>query len=149
MAVVLSGPARTFLDRHRIGRLATADAAGVPHVVPFCFAVLDDALYFVVDAKPKRARGLALKRMRNIAANPAVAVVVDDYDDDWTRLAYLLVRGRAAVVSDNHERARVLAALGAKYVQYRTMDLAGPDHPVVRITPEHAHFWRAADTPER
>lgn len=143
MADVLSDPARTFLARHRIGRLATADAAGAPHVIPFCFALGDQALYFVVDAKPKRKKGLAIKRMRNIAENPAVAVVVDDYDDDWTKLAYLLLRGRAEVVVDEAERTQALDALRTKYPQYRTMALDGPDHPVVRITAECVHFWHA------
>ncbi len=144
MANVLSAPARTFLARHRIGHLATADAAGTPHVIPFCFALVDDTLYFVVDSKPKRQKGLAIKRMRNIAENPAVAVVVDDYDDDWTRLAYVLVRGRATVVGDDAVRSRALDALRDKYPQYRTMALDGPDHPVVAITAEGAHFWRAS-----
>jgi PPOX class probable F420-dependent enzyme len=139
----LDARARAFLARHRVGRLATADRAGAPHVVPFCFALDGDALYFVIDAKPKRAQGTAVKRMRNIAENPAVAVVVDDYDEDWTRLGYLLVRGRAAVVTDAAERARALAALRARYPQYRAMALAGAAHPVVRITPEHAHLWTA------
>jgi len=143
VADVLSAPARTFLARHRIGHLATADAAGAPHVIPFCFALVDDTLYFVVDGKPKRKKGLAIKRMRNIAENPAVAVVVDDYDDDWNRLAYLLLRGRAAIVNDEAVRNRALAALREKYPQYRTMVLDGPDHPVVAITTECVHFWRA------
>ncbi len=145
MAAVLDRRARAFLARHRIARLATADAAGTPHVVPFCYALVGDRLYFVVDAKPKRRTGLGLKRMRNIAANPAVAVVADDYDEDWSALAYLLVRGRAEIVTTAAERRRALAALRARYPQYRTMPLVGVAHPVVRITPTHAHHWRAAD----
>lgn len=133
-----------MLDRHRVARLATADRAGVPHVVPLCFALADEALYFVVDAKPKRRAGTALKRMRNLLENPAVAVVVDEYDEDWSALAYVLLRGRAAVVTDAAEARRALASLRAKYPQYRTMALDGPDHPVVRITPEHVHVWRAS-----
>ena len=133
-----------MLHRHRVARLATADRAGVPHVVPLCFAVTDESLYFVVDAKPKRRAGTALKRMRNLLENPAVALVVDEYDEDWSALAYVLVRGRAAVVTDAAEAHRALASLRAKYPQYRTMALDGPDHPVVRITPEHVHVWRAS-----
>jgi PPOX class probable F420-dependent enzyme len=143
VADVLSTRARSFLERQRVGRLATADRAGVPHVVPFCFAPFGEALYFVIDAKPKRATGTALKRMRNIAENPAVAVVVDEYDEDWSSLAYLLLRGHAAVVSDDAERRRALAALRLRYPQYRTMDLEGPAHPIVRIEIRHAHFWSA------
>lgn len=127
-----------------MARLATADAAGAPHVVPFCYAVVGPHLYFVIDDKPKRRLGRALKRMRNIAENPAVAVLADDYAEDWRRLAFLLVRGRAEVVARDDERRRALTALRRRYPQYRSMPLAGAEHPVVRITPEHAHLWRAA-----
>jgi len=136
--------ARGLLQRHRVAHLATADRAGVPHVVPLCYALDGDTLVFVIDAKPKRQRGTALKRVRNLLENPAVALVVDDYDDDWSTLAYVLVRGRAAIVREAGETTRALAALRAKYPQYRTMTLDGPDHPVIRITPERVHLWRAS-----
>ena len=144
MPPVLDRAARAFLARHRVARLATADANGRPHVVPLCYALAGAALYFVIDAKPKHPGGRALKRMRNIAENRAVAVVVDDYDEDWSRLAYLMVRGDAAIVTGTAERRRALAALRARYPQYRTMALDGPEHPVVRIVPRRAHLWRAA-----
>jgi PPOX class probable F420-dependent enzyme len=140
---VLDPEARAYLDRHRVARLATAGRDGAPHVVPLCYARAGDAIYFVIDAKPKRAAGAALKRMRNIAENPAVALLVDDYDEDWSALGYLLLRGRAAVVTDAAERARALARLRDRYPQYRAMALEGPAHPVVRITPQRAHRWRA------
>ena len=127
-----------------MARLATADRSGAPHVVPLCYAVEGDHLYFVIDAKPKARAGTGLKRMRNLTENPAVALVVDDWDEDWTRLAYLLVRGRAAVVANPGERAQALALLRARYPQYRSMTLEGAAHPVVRITVERAHLWRAA-----
>ncbi|MBI3770529.1 MAG: TIGR03668 family PPOX class F420-dependent oxidoreductase [Deltaproteobacteria bacterium] len=144
MSDAFGADARAFLSRHRVAHLATADPAGVPHVVPLCYALDGETLYFVVDAKPKRRPGLALKRMRNLLANPAVAFVVDDYDEDWSTLAYVLVRGRAAVVTDIAEAGRALASLRAKYPQYRAMTLDGPEHPLVRITPEHVHVWRAS-----
>ena len=143
MADLLSREARAFLLRHRVAHLATADRSGAPHVVPLCFALADDCIYFVVDAKPKRRTGTALKRMRNLAENSAVALVVDEYHEDWSALAYVLVRGRAAVVADDAERAHALDLLRTRYPQYRDMPLDGPEHPVVRITLEHAHFWRA------
>jgi len=147
VAVVLDRAARAFLARHRVARFATADAGGAPHVVPLCYALAGNHVYFVVDAKPKRRGGLALKRMRNIAENSAVALIVDDYAEDWTTLAYLLVRGRAEVVMDGRERRRALRALRARYPQYRSMVLDGPAHPVVRITADHVHSWQAAPTP--
>ncbi|MCC6766424.1 MAG: TIGR03668 family PPOX class F420-dependent oxidoreductase [Deltaproteobacteria bacterium] len=147
MPAGLDRAARAFLARHRVARLATVDAGGVPHVVPFCYAASGANVYFVIDAKPKTRTGRALARMRNIAGNPSVAFVVDDWSEDWSALAFLLVRGSAAVVMEERERARALRALRARYPQYRAMPLAGDDHPVVRIVPTHAHLWRATATP--
>src|SRR5882724_8189110 len=86
-----------FLEDHRVGHLATAGADGDPHVVPVCYALDDAALFFVADEKPKRGPARALRRLRNIRENPRAAVVVDDYDEDWTRLAWVLVRGPARI----------------------------------------------------
>ena len=144
MTEPLGHEARELLARHRVAHLATADRHGMPHVIPLCFALDGDTLYFVVDAKPKRRTGLGLQRMRNLLENSRVALVVDDYDEDWSTLAYVLVRGQAAVVDDAAETDRALASLRAKYPQYRAMALAGPEHPVVRITPERVHVWRAS-----
>jgi PPOX class probable F420-dependent enzyme len=140
---MLSADERTFADRHRVARLATVDAAGAPHVIPICYAVVGECFYFVIDEKPKRTR-TGLKRLRNIAANPHVALVIDDYDEDWTRLAYLLVQGRAAVVDDRDEYATALAALRDRYLPYRSMPLAFDTHPLLRITVGRSHLWRAA-----
>jgi PPOX class probable F420-dependent enzyme len=139
---MLSADERAFAEQHRVARLATADAAGAPHVIPICYALVADCFYFVVDEKPKRSR-LGLKRLRNIAANPQVALVIDVYDDDWTRLAFLLVQGRAARVGDAGEYATVLEALRQRYPQYRSMRLALETHPLIRITPARTHLWRA------
>jgi len=142
----LSDEARAFLDRHRVAHLATADAGGAPHVVPLCYARLADRLYFVADDKPKRGGPRALRRLANIAANPRVALVVDDYDDDWTRLAYLLLHMDAVAVDDDGEYAVGLAALRARYPGYLAMPLARATHPMIRLTPRRWHLWRANDT---
>jgi PPOX class probable F420-dependent enzyme len=139
----LSAAARAFLDAHTVGHLATADAAGAPHVVPLCYARLDDRLYFVADDKPKRRGPRALKRLANIAANPRVALVVDDYDADWTRLAYLLLHLDAAIVANDAEYVAALTALRERYAPYRSMPLARATHPMVRMTPRRWHLWRA------
>ena len=139
----LSAAARAFLDAHAVGHLATADASGAPHVVPLCYARIGDRLYFVADDKPKRRGPRALKRLANIAANPRVALVVDDYDADWTRLAYLLLHLDAAVVDDEAEYTSALDALRARYAQYHSMPLARATHPMVRMTPRRWHLWRA------
>jgi PPOX class probable F420-dependent enzyme len=102
---------------------------------------MGDVIVFVVDEKPKRA-GKTLKRMRNIAENPTVALVVDVYDEDWRRLEYALVHGRAEVVQDLGERHSALDALRERYPQYRSMPLDAPHNQVVRITPARVHHWR-------
>ncbi len=140
--MVLSAAAAAFADAHRVGRLATADADAVPHVIPFCYARDGDRFYFVIDDKPKRGPARALKRLRNIAANPRVAFVVDDYDEDWSRLAYLLVRGTAESVVAPAEYDEALALLRRRYPQYRRMALEPAGHPMVRITSRWFHLWR-------
>jgi PPOX class probable F420-dependent enzyme len=141
--IPLSAEARAFLDAHAVAHLATADAAGAPHVVPLCYARVDERLYFVADDKPKRRGPRALKRLANIAANPRVALVVDDYDADWTRLAYLLLYLEAAIVDDDAEYAAALQALQERYAPYRNMPLARATHPMVRMTPRRWHLWRS------
>src|SRR5258708_15048364 len=89
--VMLSGPERRFLAHQRIARLATADRRAVPHVVPVCFAIAGSSLYVAIDEKPKRGPVTGLKRLRNIAENPTVAVVVDRYEEDWPRLGFRLL----------------------------------------------------------
>jgi PPOX class probable F420-dependent enzyme len=131
-----------FIDRHRVAHLATADPSGAPHVVPVVYARCDDRLYFVIDEKPKRTR-TGLKRLRNIRSNPQVALIIDDYDEIWARLAFLLIHGRGDIVDDPDEFARTLVALRARYPQYQAMPLAFATHPMVRIIPHHCHFWRS------
>lgn len=137
---------RRFAEAHRVARLATSSAAGEPHVVPICYALAGESFYFVVDEKPKATR-MGLKRLRNLEENPRAAVVIDDYDDDWARLAYLLVRGPASLVGDDAEYARVLTLLRARYRQYMAMPLRRETHPMVRIVAERVHFWRMSPVP--
>ena len=132
---------RDFLTFARIGHLATANAAGVPHNVPLCFWFDGARFYFAIDEKPKRGRALALRRMRNIAANPNVALVVDHYEEHWSNLAYVLVHGHATVVDDREEYVLALRSLRDKYPQYRAMALSIENNPVVRIDPMRVHVW--------
>jgi PPOX class probable F420-dependent enzyme len=111
-----------------VGRLATADAAGVPHVVPITFAVEDDVIYFVIDHKPKRSTDL--RRLRNIAENPAVAVIADQYADDWSALWWARADGRAEIWEDGEGRLQAVAQLQGKYHQYVETP---PQGPVVAI----------------
>src|SRR5271154_922580 len=126
---MLTEPQRRFLDRRRVGHLATADARAAPHVVPVCFAVADASLYITIDEKPKR--GAPLKRLRNIAENPAIAVVVDRYDEDWARLGWGMLRGRAEILASGAEHDAAQALLRARYPQLAAMDIA--NLPVIAL----------------
>jgi len=140
----LSEAERAFIDAHRVGHLATADTSGVPHVIPICYARLGDRLYFVVDDKPKRRGPRVLKRLANISENPRVALVIDDYGDDWSRLAYLLLHCNAALVDCDAEYEAALATLRERYRPYQAMQLHPARHPMVRMEPYRSHFWRAS-----
>jgi PPOX class probable F420-dependent enzyme len=137
--------ARQFLDRRRVAHLATVGGAGAPHVVPVCFARVGSVVYVAIDEKPKRFEDpLKLRRLRNIAENPRVALVADVYDDrDWTQLGFVLLRGSARVLANGAEHARAVAALREKYVQYR--DMALEERPVIAIDTEHVTAWGRLD----
>ena len=134
-----------LLEKARVAHLATVDDRGRPHVVPVCFAWLDGAAYTPIDEKPKRGDPLELRRVRNLLANPAVCLTVDRWDEDWSRLAWLQLRGRAALVKDPDERARAIAALRERYPQYAAMRLE--ERPLVRIRPERLVRWSASPEP--
>ncbi len=135
--------ATDFVRGARVARLATAAATGQPLVVPICFALVDGRIYSAVDAKPKRTRDL--RRLRNVAENPQVSLVIDVWDEDWTNLAWVIVEGTAGILTTDLERAPALAALVAKYPQYAAMDLATVAGDVIAITPTRVMAWRASD----
>ena len=122
-----------------VARLATVGADGRPHIVPISFAIHELTLYFAVDAKPKRSTNL--KRLRNIAANPVVSVLVDHYEDDWERLWWVRLDGHARVVTDGVEVQRALNLLAGCYSQYRATAPAGP---VVAVAIEEITGWSAS-----
>jgi PPOX class probable F420-dependent enzyme len=136
--------ARQFLDRRRVAHLATADASGAPHVVPICFALVEQTVYVAIDEKPKRGAPMRLRRIRNIAENPRVSIVADVYNDvDWSRLGFVLVRGRARVLIVGEEHRRALEALRYKYQQYRAMALE--ERPVIAVEVERITRWGQLD----
>jgi PPOX class probable F420-dependent enzyme len=129
-----------FLAAARVGRLATVDAAGAPHAVPICFALLDGRIYSPLDEKPKRVAVTRLQRVRNILAHPEVCLVVDRYSEEWTELAWVQVRGVAGLVEPGDgEHARAVAALRLRYPQYRAMRLE--ERPLIRIEPRRILSW--------
>ncbi|WP_236792479.1 TIGR03668 family PPOX class F420-dependent oxidoreductase [Amycolatopsis sp. GM8] len=120
----------------RVARLATADAAGVPHLVPVTFALDGGEIVFAVDHKPKR--GTDLRRLRNIAANPAVSFLADFYDEDWARLWWVRADGVARILDSS---PGAVEALRAKYSQYRERP---PEGPVVRTAVTSWRSWSGA-----
>ncbi|HEY2533500.1 MAG TPA: TIGR03668 family PPOX class F420-dependent oxidoreductase [Xanthobacteraceae bacterium] len=136
---MLSKIERLFLSNRKVGHLATADLHAVPHVVPVCFAISNDTLYVTIDAKPKRNRGTPLKRLRNIAQNPAVAIVVDRYDEDWGQLGWVMLRGQAEVLNDGSEHDQAQALLRSRYPQLKMMRIA--ELPVIAVRIVNVTSW--------
>ena len=138
-AVKISEEVHDFMEAQRVGRLATADAEGAPHVVPVCYAFDGHRIYSALDLKPKRVHWLRLKRVRNIEVNPSVALVIDRYSEDWSRLAYVLIRGVADIMETGEEQERAVSLLRARYPQYDA--LLADDPPMLRITPDRVVSW--------
>lgn len=138
---------RALLDVARVARLATVDAQGQPHVVPIVFAHDGERVVTPLDGKPKRVADGRLQRVRNIAANDRVALVVDHYDEDWQRLAWVQLRGRAALLTDGDAYTSGIALLHQKYAQYEHVPLDG--RPLIVIVVEHVRGWRTTPTAER
>ena len=129
-----------LLDTARVGRLATADPAGRPALVPVCFVYRGGNAYTPIDGKPKSTR--RLRRVRDVEANPTAVLLVDHYEEDWRRLAWVQVRGAAGMINGDEAR-EALDALRSKYPQYAEVAV-GPE--VIRIAGESVRAWRAAPT---
>jgi PPOX class probable F420-dependent enzyme len=139
----LSAAQRRFVELQRVARFASADAHGQPHVVPVCYCVIGEAVYFSIDEKPKQADVHRLKRLRNIAQNPKVALVIDHYDENWSQLGWVMLRGQAELLDDGDEHALAQQTLRARYPQYRSMQLS--TLPVVATRIRHVASWGALD----
>ena len=135
---MLSEKQARFLANSRVGHLATADVRASPHLVPVCFVVSDGALYITIDQKPK-GDVRALRRLKNIIENPVAAFVADRWDEDWTRLGWVMLRGPAEILTDGAEHDRAQALLRSRYPQYRRMAL--DDLPVIAIRIERVTSW--------
>ena len=133
-----------FVQTQRVGRLATADAAGNPHVIPVCYAFDGTRFYIPLDEKPKRVSESKLRRVRNIVARPQVALVIDQYSDDWTQLCYLLIHGHAALIppETTYIHSQALLLLRERYQQYQSMALE--KYSVIAITPAEVISWGPA-----
>lgn len=132
---------RAFVTVARVARLATVGEGGLPHVVPVCFALEGQTVYIALDEKPKRVRPERLRRVRNILANPRVQLLVDRYEEDWSRLAFAQLSGSATLLAGGAEHAEASKLLRAKYSQYLAMNLE--DRPMIRIEIDGVVSWGA------
>jgi nitroimidazol reductase NimA-like FMN-containing flavoprotein (pyridoxamine 5'-phosphate oxidase superfamily) len=124
---------KVFVDRARVARLATADARGVPHNVPICPLFDNGKIYFGTD--------VGTKKLRNIKANPNVAVVFDDYTEAWDHLRGITIQGEARVV-DRQKFRRVRNKIYAKYLQYEpAAPLTQGDTAIVEVIPQEKFSW--------
>jgi PPOX class probable F420-dependent enzyme len=146
MPIEIDESTREFIREHPVARLATVDDNRRPMVVPICYAFDGERIYTPIDEKPKSVAAGELKRVRNINTNPHVALVIDDYSEDWSKLVYLLVSGEAEIISrEDAGHARAVMLLREKYPQYRSMKI--DERPIIRITPTRIKRW--APTQER
>ena len=128
-----------FIRSARIAHLATADRNGQPHVIPICFVFDGKYFYSPIDEKPKRVAAAKLKRLKNIAENPNVALIIDHYEEDWRKLAYVLVSGTARVLQRGANHRKAVRLLRRKYPQYRSMAI--DQRPLIVIRPKRATSW--------
>lgn len=139
----LSAAARELLATARVAHLGTSDQYARPHVVPIVFVWREPLLYTPLDRKPKRDDDWhALRRVRNIETNGRVAIVVDRYDEDWSRLAWVLLEGLATILESGEERDAAANLLREKYAQYEMLSLEG--RPIVRVDIERGTEWSSA-----
>lgn len=130
-----------FIRSARVAHLATADASGQPHVIPICFVFDGKLFYSPIDEKPKQTTPAKLKRLRNISENPRVSLIIDRYDEDWTKLAYALIFGQARILRGGSNHHKAVLRLRRKYAQYRAMKLGRL--PMIVIRPTRFIGWGA------
>jgi len=135
----LTRNASRLIRSARTAHLATADKSGQPHVIPICFVFDGKHFFSPIDEKPKRTAPTKLKRLKNIRENPQVALVVDYYDEDWRKLAYILIFGKARILHSGDKHRQAVELLRRKYPQYRHMAIAA--RPMIVITPKRLIRW--------
>jgi len=130
-----------FLRSARIAHFATADAHGQPHVIPICFVFDGKHFYSPIDEKPKRTAPSKLKRLRNVGENPQVSIVIDHYEENWAKLVYILIIGKARVLVSGDKHRKAVNLLRRKYPQYRAMRI--DRMPMILILPTRMTSWGA------
>jgi PPOX class probable F420-dependent enzyme len=136
-----------FVRSQRVAHLGTADEQGTPYLVPACYAFDGTCFYIALDEKPKSVSVTKLRRVRNIEARHEASLLIDQYDDDWSKLGYVLVHGQAQLIQPGDEvHAHALKLLRMRYFQYRSMDLERA--PVIVISPDQVTSWGPALQPQ-
>lgn len=130
-----------ILEAARIGRMATVDNDGMPHIVPICFVYISGLIYTPIDKKPKTTSVNNLKRIQNISSNPNVSFIIDKYYEDWDRLYFLKISATSVLIESGDEYENALMSLCEKYPQYQDMDLLNLGLPVIKITPIKIVSW--------
>lgn len=150
MPMELDAETDRFLREHRVARLATVDEHGQPYAVPICYVFDGRHLYTPIDEKPKSVLPAELKRIRNIKIHPKVAIVVDDYFEEWDRLRYVFVAGVAEIIAPHdsaEEHSAAVRQLREKYDQYKAMAI--DELPIIKITPVRIKSWTPAGRSDR
>jgi PPOX class probable F420-dependent enzyme len=137
----LTPHAARLIRSARVAHLASADKSGQPHVIPICFVCDGKYFFSPIDEKPKRAAPTKLKRLQNIRENPQVALVIDRYDEDWRKLAYVLIFGKARILKSGEKYRQGVKLLRRKYPQYRRMAIDA--RPMIVIMPKRVTNWGA------
>jgi PPOX class probable F420-dependent enzyme len=137
---------KTIIDRATVARLATVDSEYKPHVVPVVFVFDNDRYFIPIDEKTKRSRPENLKRVKNIQQNPNIALLIDEYNEDWRRLYFIMIQGKASIVGgkklEQNEQVLLEKAhklLSAKYLQYQEI---GIGEYVIMIVPQKVITWK-------
>jgi PPOX class probable F420-dependent enzyme len=142
---VIDAGLRRRIARARVGHLATSDGV-TPTVVPVCFVLVGETIYQAIDRKPKSVGPAHLRRVTNVRANPRAALLIDHYVEDWRRLWWVLLHGRARIVDRAPEQKRAIVALRKKYAQYRTTVPLAADALVLAIDLTRTRLWRSSST---
>jgi PPOX class probable F420-dependent enzyme len=131
-----------FIEGARVARLATIDSELKPHLVPVVFVFDGNHFFIPIDQKRKIAKPEKLKRIKNIQDNPNAALLIDEYSEDWTRLAFVMIQGKASIASKTEGNLQVQEAykkLMTKYLQYQNV---GVGEMCIIIAPEKVISWR-------
>jgi PPOX class probable F420-dependent enzyme len=130
-----------FIERARVARLATIDSEFKPHLVPVVFVFDGNHFFIPIDEKRKTVEPDKLKRIRNIQHNPSIALLIDQYDEDWTKLTFVMIEGEASIANKSEGNLQVKQAyqkLVTKYIQYQKVRVG---EMCIIITPKKLTSW--------